>query len=45
MTRTTTAALVLAMLGLAAVAAMPPVPELRERARSATPHHWRPASR
>jgi hypothetical protein len=44
MNHTTTTALVLALLGLAAVAAMPPVPEPPGQARSTTPHHWRPAS-
>jgi hypothetical protein len=44
MTRTTAAAVVLAVLGMAAAALMPPVPELPGGARSATPHHWQHAS-
>jgi hypothetical protein len=44
MTRTTAAALVLAALGMAAAALMPPVPELPGVTRPATPHHWQHAS-
>jgi hypothetical protein len=44
MTRTTAAALVLAALGMAAAALMPPAPELPGTARPATPHHWQHAS-
>jgi hypothetical protein len=44
MTRSTAAALVLAVLGMAAAALVPPVPELPGEARPATPHHWQHAS-
>jgi hypothetical protein len=40
MTRTSAAAVALALLGMAAASLMPPVPELSGQTRPATPHHW-----
>jgi hypothetical protein len=43
MTRPALAAL-LALVGMATAALMPPVPELPGTTRPATPHHWQHAS-